>query len=80
MPLLLTIKQAAHEAQMSESFIKKEIREGRLKAGKFGRSRRILSDDLRAWAEKIVGSTPCLDESHTNCDLCYIAEKTVSAR
>lgn len=46
---LLTIKEAAEESRLSEWFIKKEIREGRLLARKFGRATRIERHRFEQW-------------------------------
>lgn len=55
--LLLTIKEAAQELRMSEWFVKKEIRNGRLMARKFGRATRIERAELERWVacREIVG-------------------------
>ncbi len=46
---LLTIKEAAEQARLSEWFIKKEIREGRLLARKFGRKTLIERSQFERW-------------------------------
>lgn len=54
---LLTIREAAAEIRMSEGWVKKAIREGRLRALHFGRSVRIRPEDLAEYIEKIAVDT-----------------------
>lgn len=59
---LLTIKDAAEELQMSEGWIKKAIREKKLKCARFGRAVRIRPEDLAEYvAGKIEGDTSSQD-------------------
>lgn len=82
--MFLTIPEAAEEARMSETFIKKEIREGRLIARKTGRHTRIRREEMELWAQrlpvKIVGTSTGLDGSPTKSTANQVIENTVSAR
>lgn len=49
---LLTVKDASKEVEMSEGFIKKEIRAGRLVGRKFGKFTRIEREELERWIKK----------------------------
>lgn len=80
---LLTIAEAAEEARFSPGFIKKEIREGRLIARKYGRGTRIWREEFEAWIKrgpKIVVSASDLDESPTEHTAIYVAEKPMGDR
>lgn len=48
-PLVITIPAAAARLSMSEEWVKREIRAGRLKSVKYGRARRIRVADLTAF-------------------------------
>lgn len=48
-PLALTVAQAAELARICRSAIYQDIRAGRLRAVKRGRSTRILMEDLKAY-------------------------------
>lgn len=52
MKLLLTRLDAAEQAGVSESYIKKEIRDGHLPARKLGRLTRIHREEFEAWAKR----------------------------
>lgn len=78
--ILFTISEAAKQTMMSEGFIKAAIRSGELRSGKFGKSRRILADDLKAWAVKIVVKTTDHGQSLTDSAQNQVTEKTVSVR
>lgn len=49
-PLVLTVAQAAKALQVSDRHIENLIGSGRLRAVHYGRSKRILADDLRQFA------------------------------
>ena len=79
--LLLTIAEAANTTRMSEGFIKAAIRSGELRSGKFGRNRRILVDDLRAWAVRIIaGNTTDHGQSPAETSGNQVIERTVGVR
>ena len=85
MKTFLTRLEAADEAGVSEGFIKKEIREGRLIARKIGRRlTRIHCEEFHAWAKrqpvKIAGSTTGHDGSRTENGENQVTEKTVHIR
>lgn len=46
---MLTVKETCGRLRVSHNAVYREIREGRLKAIKLGRSTRILEADLSAW-------------------------------
>jgi excisionase family DNA binding protein len=60
-PLALTVAQAAKLAELSRSAIYQDIRAGRLRAVKRGRSTRILMEDIRAY----LASLPSLHQPRT---------------
>ena len=53
-----TIPGAADKAGLSPWLIRKEIREGRLRARRIGRLLRVLDEDLSAWMRGDVGGEP----------------------
>lgn len=53
MPMLLTITQAAREAAVSVSTVKREIAAGHLSVVRVGRSVRIHCDDLTAYLDNL---------------------------
>ena len=54
---LLTIKEAAAEIRMSEGWLKKAIRDGKLRVLRFGRSVRIQPEALADYIQEIVVTT-----------------------
>lgn len=82
--LLLTIPEAAEEIRMSEGYIKKAIREGRLLARKFGRHTRIERQALERWIAlqpvRNVVNVEGQDGAGTKNPQSQVIEKTVSAR
>lgn len=82
--LLLTIMEAADEVRLSDGFIKKEIREGRLLARKFGRTTRIERRALEAWIARqparIVGTPSGQGGSPSEMVPNGVLENTVSYR
>jgi len=54
---LLTIQDAAAEIHMSTGWIKKAIRDGKLRVIRFGRSVRIQPEALADYIQEIVVST-----------------------
>lgn len=83
--LLLTIAEAAEEVRMSQSFIKREIRSGKLKAVKCGRHTRVRYCDLEAWSEslperKTEGTSSGQDRVQSKNAFIQVVEKTVRAR
>lgn len=55
---LLTIKEASAAIRMSEGWIKKAIRDGKLQALHFGRSVRIKPEALEAYINSIPAKEP----------------------
>jgi excisionase family DNA binding protein len=51
LPHWFTVPDAATEAGVSPWLLRKEVREGRLRARRVGRLMRILDSDLAAWME-----------------------------
>jgi excisionase family DNA binding protein len=49
LPGVFTMSQAAEKAQVSAWTIRKEIRDGRLKARRIGSCVRVLQDELDRW-------------------------------
>lgn len=78
--LLLTLPEAAEQTRFSESFIKAEIRAGRLKRMKFAKAVRIRRCDLEAWAAKIAGTTTDQSQVDSESPENQVIEKTVSVR
>ncbi len=67
---LLTIKSAALESEFSESYIRKQIREGKLKTIRFGESQqapvRIERSEFERWLRwKIAGSKTAVSLPNT---------------
>lgn len=56
-PALLSVAAAAARIDMSESFIRGAIREGRLPARRFGRSVRVAPDDVDALTTRRPNAT-----------------------
>ena len=81
---LLTIPEAADEIRMSEGYVKKEIREGRLVALKCGRHTRIERRMLEKWIERrpviIAVNSTDFDRKPSDTSKNQVIEKTVSAR
>lgn len=50
--LLLTIDEAATELRVSQGYVKKEIRAGRLNIRKIGRLTRVERRELEAWIQR----------------------------
>ena len=49
LPGFLTVPQVAADAQVSEWMVRKEIREGKLRARRLGRCVRITPEDKARW-------------------------------
>lgn len=83
--LLLTLPEAAEQTRFSESFLKTEIRAGRLTRLKYGKAVRIRRSDLEVWAArfaevKIVGTTTGQGSVDSESPKNQVIEKTVSVR
>lgn len=55
--ILLTIEQAAERTQFCRNTIKKAMRDGELRFGKFGRLTRIKESDLQDWIDRKIAGT-----------------------
>lgn len=83
---LLTVEQSAEFLGMSETFVKKQIKEGQLRTVRLGRSIRIDRIDLQLFIQgckSVVKTvdTPCaFGESLSSESIPQVAEKTVSRR
>lgn len=81
---LLTIQEAAAEARFSQSYIRKQIRDGRIERHKFGRNVRIERSEFERWMRvhrrRIVGTEIGVTSSITlspNSDTAQLVEGTV---
>jgi len=78
---LLAVSDAAKESKMSEGWIKKEIREGRLIARKFGRKTRIEREEFERWIKrqpmKFVVTASVKAGSHVVSGSFQVIEKSV---
>lgn len=79
--ILLTTEQAAEKTQFCRNTIKKAMRDGELRFGKFGRAIRIKESDLEAWVErKIVGTMRAQGGSPASPTNFQVIEKTTGGR
>jgi excisionase family DNA binding protein len=59
---VLTTAQVAQLLQLSPRTVQRAIRQGQLKATRFGRVYRVTDQDLREWWEKMRTVSPSTDE------------------